>query len=561
MTAEASAALLRLMSLAGWRIRLLLAALVVLGPATAVEATAPAPEGHAIRALIATGALSELRRSDFSDLRSVLDAVYRRNDYRPLWLGADGPPRAILSELGAAPSDGLDTSLYDIAWLRDEIEAIAAGDRAPQRSARVDVALSVAVLRYASDLHGGRIRPAEAGFKLASPRKPLDLAAVLERGIATGDWHEVLGSLRPSLVLYRRLQQALARYRSYASASLPPLPALPTGTRKIVPGDNYAGVAELGERLRIVGDLPSGALPPLRRYDGALVDAVRRFQDRHGLEPDGVIGSATLAELEVPFAARVRQIELSLERLRWLPDFPSSALIAVNIPSFRLWAFTDASEDAAAQLSMPVIVGHAAAEHKTPVFIGEMRYVEFSPYWNIPPGIQRAEIVPRLARDPSYWEREGLEAVPVGSRGDPRTVLDAATLDGLASGALRARQRPGPNNALGSVKFALPNTLDIYLHGTPARQLFGQTRRDFSHGCIRVEDPLALAVFVLSDQPAWTPDRIAKAMAAGKTATVRLTRPIPVVIFYTTAIVDAMGAVRFAADIYGYDRKLERLLE
>ncbi len=179
----------------------------------------------------------------------------------------------------------------------------------------------------------------------------------------------------------------------------------------------------------------------------------------------------------------------------------------------------------------------------------------------MPPPIQRKEIVPRLARDPGYWQREDFEAVPTGGRGAALTSLDAATLDGLKTGALRVRQRPGPKNALGGVKFVLPNTMDIYLHGTPAQQLFGKMRRDFSHGCIRVADPPALAAFVLRDQPEWTSERITEAMDAGKTSTVRIARPIPVVIFYTTAIVDSAGRVMFQSDIYDYDRELESALK
>jgi murein L,D-transpeptidase YcbB/YkuD len=236
-------------------------------------------------------------------------------------------------------------------------------------------------------------------------------------------------------------------------------------------------------------------------------------------------------------------------------------LIAVNIPSFRLWAFANGRDDTAAKLTMPVIVGVAVNARKTPVFIGEMRYLEFSPYWNVTPSIQRGEIVPKLRRDPGYWQREELEALPVSGKGEPITVLDAATLEGLASGALRVRQRPGERNALGGVKFVLPNTMNIYLHSTPAQQLFSQTRRDFSHGCIRVEDPPALAAFVLSDQPEWTRERIHEAMNAGKMSTARLTRPIPVVLFYTTAIVDAKNRALFAGDIYGYDAKLEAALK
>jgi len=373
--------------------------------------------------------------------------------------------------------------------------------------------------------------------------------------------HDAVAAAEPLFTLHQRLEDALGRYRLLAAEPLPPLSDLPKGARKVEPGGTYADVAALAERLRRVGDLPADAAAPAgNRYAGALVEAVSAFQDRHGLKPDGVLGRETLAALATPLDVRVRQIELSLERLRWLPELPAGPLIAVNIPSFRLWAFADAHDDNAAQLSMPVIVGGAVAERKTPVFIGEMRYLEFSPYWNVPPPIQRKEIVPRLARDPGYWQREDFEAVPTGGRGAALTSLNAATLDGLKTGTLRVRQRPGPKNALGGVKFVLPNTMDIYLHGTPAQQLFGKTRRDFSHGCIRVADPPALAAFVLRDQPEWTSERIAEAMDAGKTSTVRIARPIPVVIFYTTAIVDSAGRVMFQSDIYDYDRELESAL-
>jgi murein L,D-transpeptidase YcbB/YkuD len=374
--------------------------------------------------------------------------------------------------------------------------------------------------------------------------------------------HAAAVSAEPGFPLYKRLEEALARYRSFAADPLPPVPALPNKVTKVEPGGMYEGTAAIAERLRRVGDLSAtAAIPESNRYDGALVDAVRAFQDRHGLKSDGVLGRDTLAALGVPFATRVRQIELTLERLRWLPELPPGPLIAVNIPSFRLWAFANGRDDTAAKLTMPVIVGVAVNARKTPVFIGEMRYLEFSPYWNVTPSIQRGEIVPKLRRDAGYWQREELEAVPVSGNGEPITVLDAATLEGLASGALRVRQRPGKKNALGGVKFVLPNTMNIYLHSTPAQQLFSQTRRDFSHGCIRVEDPPALAAFALSDQSEWTGERIGAAMNAGKMSTARLTRPIPVVIFYTTAIVDAKNRALFAGDIYGYDAKLEAALK
>ena len=536
------------------------ACLSFLVAATVPAQPVPAPSGESIHALIVRGSLPQLRRADFSGLRQALDDFYRADDYAPQWQTA-GRWRAGLAELAAAPEHGLDAADYDVEWIDGEMRAVAAGDRSPERVGRADVALTVAFFRLLSDLHRGRVSPERAGFKFDPGPKPLDYAALLRGGMSTGHLHEVVLGVEPSFTLYQRLKEALARYRALTGISLAALPELPAGVHKVEPGGTYAGVAKLSERLRLVGDLPAGASEPVGdRYEGALVEGVRSFQDRHGLTADGVLGRDTLAQFGTPFTERVLQIELSLERLRWLPDLPGGPLIAVNIPSFRLWAFADSHDDRAAQLSMPVIVGRAVSARETPVFIGEMRYVEFSPYWNVPPAIQRSEIVPKLRQDPAYWERENLEAVAIDGKGAAMTSLDPATLEGLESGALRVRQRPGARNALGGVKFVLPNTLDIYLHSTPAQELFAQTRRDFSHGCIRVADPPALAEFVLRDQPEWTDERIRAAMAAGKTSTATLAQPIPVVLFYTTAIVDHAGRVLYQSDIYGYDRRLELAL-
>jgi len=298
------------------------------------------------------------------------------------------------------------------------------------------------------------------------------------------------------------------------------------------------------------------ALPVDDIYAGEIVAAVRRFQARHGLDPDGVIGSNTLAALAVSANDRVRQIELAMERLRWLPELDAGPLIAINIPSFRLWAFADGRRTEHATLAMPVIVGRSL-RNETPVFLGTMRFVEFQPYWNVPGSILRDELLPRLARDPGYLAREDMELVSTLGDGQVSTTVDADTLAALRAGRLRVRQRPGPKNALGGIKFVLPNTMDIYLHATPAASLLARTRRDFSHGCIRLGEPAALAQFVLADQTQWTPQAIDAAMTSGSSnAVVKLTRPVPVLAFYTTAAVDGEGRALFLPDIYGHDRKL-----
>jgi murein L,D-transpeptidase YcbB/YkuD len=311
-----------------------------------------------------------------------------------------------------------------------------------------------------------------------------------------------------------------------------------------------------------MGDLPSLVPAPddSSRYEGKLVEGVRRFQDRHGLEPDGVIGKGTVAALNVPFARRVRQIELGLERLRWMPDLTGGRFIVVNIPTFQLWAWDSLPADGAPTLSMNVVVG-TSLKTMTPVMQEEMAYLVFRPYWNVPRSITTGEILPKLARDPGYLVLHNMELVAGG--GDDARPLAAtpANIERLAKGQLRVRQRPGPKNSLGLVKFIFPNDQAIYLHDTPATALFSRARRDFSHGCVRVERPVDLAAWVLSERPEWTRDRIVEAMQRGKSQRVSLPRQIPVFLFYTTALSSPDGTVRFAEDIYGQDARLLKALE
>ncbi len=336
------------------------------------------------------------------------------------------------------------------------------------------------------------------------------------------------------------------------------MPAGPT----VHPGDRYGSVGVLSRTLVALGDWPDDAPPPAPSdvYAGAVVDAVRHFQTRHGLEPDGILGSTTVAALDVPLAWRARQIELSLERLRWLPPFTESRLILVNIPAFRLSAWNAVPPETPPALSMSVIVGRAL-KTETPVFTADMRYLIFRPYWNVPMSIVRKEVLPAIAKDPDYLDRENMEIV-WGQSDDARPM--PATKENLAllrQGLLRLRQRPGPKNSLGLVKFMFPNEEAVYLHGTPATELFARARRDFSHGCVRVENPVALAGWVLEDPAEWPPQAIADAMQGADTHRVDLAHPVQVILFYLTATVAPEdGTVRFANDIYDRDASLDAAL-
>jgi len=282
----------------------------------------------------------------------------------------------------------------------------------------------------------------------------------------------------------------------------------------------------------------------------------RRFQGRHGLTSDGAIGTRTVAALQVPAAARADQIALALERLRWLPDLGTRRVVAVNIPMFRLWAWEPGPLDEAPVFATDVIVGRAVRT-ETPVFVETLDHVIFRPYWNVPSSIVRDEVLPAIRRRPGYLASQQMEIVR--GPGDDAEVVPATpeAVAALAAGTLRLRQRPGPHNALGLVKFVFPNRESVYMHGTPTPSLFARDRRDFSHGCIRVADPPALAAWVLEGVPGWTAARIGDAMQADRPERVPVAAPIDVVLFYMTAAVGPDdGLLHFADDIYGHDRAL-----
>ena len=496
--------------------------------------------------------------------QTELTALYQTRGDAALWIDTTGRPsrqaRESLMLLRDAQSEGLDPADYRPDML-DTLAATlgTASSPIPRNVASFDVALSRAMLRYFRHLHLGRIDPRTIGFRWNVSAEGHDFAALLRSAVADDHIAETVAALRPSLVQYNALRTMLTRYRSLAadvSLGSPPAPAA-----AVHPGEPYAELDVLYRQLVMFGDLPTGtqsvAVP--ETYEGDLVEGVRRFQIRHGLEPDGILGKGTQAALRVPLAWRVRQIELALERLRWLPDLGDRRLVAINIPMFRLWAWDSVPNDAPT-LAMDVIVGRALST-QTPVFDEEMREVIFRPYWNVPRSILRNEILPLLERDPDYLRRQNMEIVRGPGDNAQPVETTADNLGLLRQGTLRVRQRPGPHNALGLVKFVFPNEENVYMHGTPAQALFSRSRRDFSHGCVRVENPVALAEWALKENPEWTRDRIVSAMAGTQSAHVRLRRPIQVILFYTTAVVmPEDGTIHFADDIYRHDARLDRAL-
>ena len=479
------------------------------------------------------------------------------------WFDGDKPGAQAyeaVAVLTAAASHGLVPQDYSAGALARAMAGAAQNSPLDAAGvARIEQALTTAMERYLADVHTGRVDPQKIRHNFSPPQpEPFDAAAYLQAALAAGRLRDAASEAAPRLPIYASLRGALAAYRARAghAAWRDPLPPLPGGpAAKLAPGQAYAGLALLAERLAELGDLPPGLVLPAR-YEEPLVGAVKAFQLRHGLGADGVIGKTTLAQLQVTPAARARQIELALERLRWTPLTQGPRMVVVNIPEFVLRAYDVQDGRIRVQEEMKIVVGKAL-DTRTPLFDEDMRFIEFSPYWNIPPSIARAETVPRLRRDPGYLAQQEMEFVSNGGRVD-RTV-SAGLLDAVLAGKARIRQRPGPNNALGDIKFVFPNHDNIYLHHTPATELFNRDRRDFSHGCIRVEHPVELAKFVLKNMPEWTPERIQKAMGRGESATFMLAEPVPVLIAYGTALVKD-GRTFFFDDLYGLDRLLDAAL-
>lgn len=474
-----------------------------------------------------------------------------------VWIDAGQPTplvRQALALLADAPSHGLDPRDHGLPALQ---QAWQSGAATPAMAAALEAALQ----RYLTELHGGRL-PAT---RQTGPAR-FDAASALRAAAALGDLRHAADAAMPALSQYRQLREALARYRAlqgHADWQQPlPAPPLPPGARSraLAPGQPWPGLAPMARRLAALGDMAwadAAAVPADGAvYDASLVAAVRAFQRRHGLDDDGVVGRATWAALQVPPSARVQQLELALERLRMTPLLDAPRRIVVNIPEFVLRAYEVQGERIVVRAQMKVVVGQSL-DTRTPLMQEDLRRIEFKPFWNVPASIARRELVPRLRRDPAHWAREGFEFVGADGRADP--VLTEAKLQAVLAGALRIRQRPGPRNALGDIKFVFPNAQAIFLHHTPVVQLFDRARRDFSHGCIRLEQPVALAAFALQGLPGWDEPRIRAAMAADPPSAVTLAQPVPVLIAYGTAIVKE-GKVHFFDDIYGHDRDLARAL-
>ena len=492
-----------------------------------------------------------------------LPRFYALRDYRAAWSDGNGsfaPAEDLVRRIEAAGEDGLDPPSYHLETIRQllakaRLDNDAGRQPDPALIVDLDFLLTDAFLLLASHLRAGRVNPETFYTEWVVRMDPeVDLAGILQGAIGSGRIGEALNGFRPPHPEYTALKTALQSYRGLGQAGeWPRLPENASWDR----GQTGELADRLRERLGLSGDLKLTPQGGGGDADLELFEGLRRFQARHGLDADGRMGSQTLQALNVSLQERIRQIELSMERWRWLPRDLGSRHIRVNVPAFGLAVI----EDGQAVMSMRVVAGRHY--RRTPVFSGLMDHLVVNPDWNIPTRIAVQDILPKARKDPAYLSREKIRVFESWSR--DAAELDPGSIDWnrVTSENFRYKLKkdPGSHNDLGRVKFMFPNRFDVYLHDTPSRKLFERSMRGFSSGCIRIEKPLDLADYVLRDSPGWSRDAVSAAIDTGQLRTIGLARKIPVHLIYMTAGVDSEGRVLFWQDIYQRDPALDRALK
>lgn len=482
---------------------------------------------------------------------------YKDRQFAPFWVneqGLNALGKDLPSQLAEARLHGLDPEDYHLRCINatiTELNAISLSPREPtaQALADLDILMTDAFMIYASHLTTGKVDPESLYPLWFSQKEKANIISGMNRLVRSKDLAETIKSFAPSHRQYWDLIDAAQQMESIIAAG--GWPMLSQG-RTLRPGDRDPRVAMLRYRLKASGDLgssePDGQPDKL---DETVELAVKKFQLRHGLAVDGVVGPNTLRELNIPAENRRQQILLNLERWRWLPHEWSKNYVIVNTA-----AFTLSAHRASESLSMRVIVGKDY--QKTPVFSEAMRYIEINPYWNVPHSIAVKEMLPKIKRNPGYLANNNYQLLSGGSVINPWHIdwqnISSNNFPG------RIRQKPGTRNALGRIKFMFPNRFNVYMHDTPDRHLFQRARRAFSHGCIRVQEPVELALLMLKDDPGWTRERLENAIASGKRRVININSDWMVHILYWTAWVDGLGQLQFCPDIYERDRILWQAL-
>lgn len=486
----------------------------------------------------------------------LTESFYKGRNYEPAW-SQDGhliQAEALIMAVEEAYGDGLTPDYYHLGLIRslvDKAKKEVSPD--PARLADLDILLTDAFLTLGCHLSAGCVNPVTIEAEWFAKRGSVDVSSVLEQALRKKQIRESLMRLRPLQGAYERLRQVLARYRELSLKGEWPLVS---GGPLLKEGSLSDRVAELRKRLSVSGDLAADGANGGNLFDEKLKQSLTVFQKRHGLKADGNLGPATVDALNVPLRQRIRQIELNMERLRWILGNVEQRSIVVNIANFQL----DVMENGKSILSMKVVVGKPY--WRTPVFTAKMTYIVVNPPWNVPDRIAREEVLKKIKNNPHYLAEQNIKVLrgwaPREEEIDPDTIdwsrVTPKTL------IYHFRQEPGPLNPLGRLKFMFPNTFDVYLHDTSAKRLFSENVRTFSHGCTRIEKPIELGEYVLRDNPGWTRERLLAAIEEGTEKKILISHPLNVHFLYLTAWVDEGGALQFRNDIYGRDKSLEEAL-
>lgn len=498
---------------------------------------------------------------EFINASLSLLRFYDYRQYQPVWSDDAGPlSRCVYSLVNVicqADHHGLQFKDYHLSAIFTILARIyrnleLKGATPPETLADLDLLLTDAFYMYNSHLRFGRVNPEKIGEGWFIDRWKADLTETLQNAINSNQIGETLNSMMPSQPDYHRLQQALAIYRTIAKkGGWPEIPSFPKIMKRGMKG-KY--VSLLRKRLMIEGDFNQPINNDGDLFDDTLEQALQRFQDRHGLVADGIVGPLTRGALNISVYERMRQIELNMERIRWLPDDLGERYILVNIADFSLMIV----ENEQSILSMRIVAGKP---YTTKIFSAQLTYLVLNPYWNIPQSITMEEILPRIQQDPGYLAKKSIKIFQGWD--DDEKEIDPATITWDTNSdnfRYRLRQGPGPQNPVGRIKFMFPNRYNIYLHDTPHRHHFAKAVRNFSHGCIRVEKPIELAEYLLRADPFWTRKKILSMINQKEKNSVSLPKSIPIYIVYYTAWVNEDNIVQFRNDIDGRDEILDEAL-
>ena len=489
------------------------------------------------------------------NLELLFDFYLHRN-IQPVWVTKDGlnhKANVFIKTIVDADHEGLDSSTYhrdDILTLLENVELNSVFDAfEPAKYAKLELLLTDAFFSYGFHLSQGMVEPNPAAFDWHIKKPKTNLLKILQTALHNEKLEELVDILQPHHSGYLKLKSALLKYKNIKNSG--GWHKVPVGP-KLRKGDTGKRIAALRSRLIISEDLADSKNDNQEYFDESLEDSVKKFQARNGLKIDGVVGASTLSVLNISVQDRIEQIKLNMERWRWLPQDLGARYVMVNTANFEL----DIIENGQSVTSSRAIVGKK--KRPTPALSRKITYMELNPYWNIPHNIALNDILPCIKKDPNYLTDKSIRIFENWEDGareiDPESVdWDTVTKENFV---YKLRQDPANSNALGRIKFIFPNEFSIYLHDTPARELFNKTKRTFSSGCIRIEKPMELAAFLLTDNANWTNEKLTAALNSKKTRTILLSDPMNIHILYWTAWVDKDGTVNFRDDIYGRDRQL-----